>query len=88
MTKTLVALALIAGGILLVTRFVDTDKPMPAQARRLRARTKCLKLDAGRRLSQPATLKPNILVVDPKDRHASRSRKSLQRVRCRRTRYE
>ena len=31
MTKTLVALALIAGGILLVTRLVDTDKPMPAR---------------------------------------------------------
>src|SRR5262249_45828072 len=31
MTKTLVALVLIAGGILLVTRFVDTDKPEPAR---------------------------------------------------------
>ena len=31
MTKTLVALVLIAGGILLVTRVVDTDKPVPAR---------------------------------------------------------
>ena len=31
MTKTLVALVLIAGGILLVTRLVDTDKPVPAR---------------------------------------------------------
>ena len=32
MTKTLVALVLIAGGILLVTRLVDTDKPVPARS--------------------------------------------------------
>ena len=31
MTKTLVALVLIAGGILLVTRSVDTDKSVPAR---------------------------------------------------------
>jgi hypothetical protein len=31
MTKTLVALVLIAGGILLVARWVDTDKPVPAR---------------------------------------------------------
>ena len=52
MTKTLVTHfePLIAGDILLVTRLVDTDEPMPPDCRRLRARAKCLKLDGGRRL--------------------------------------
>jgi hypothetical protein len=31
MTKTLLALVLIAGGILVVLRLVDTDKPVPAR---------------------------------------------------------
>ena len=53
MTKTLVALVLIAGGILLVTRLIDTDKPVPARHQRTRAKSR--KLDACRRLCQPAT---------------------------------
>jgi hypothetical protein len=79
MTKTLVALALIAGGILLVTRLVDTDKPMPArlspptsadqmsEARRMSptisARDVCNLIDPWQKCS---FLKPNIMVVDPK----------------------
>ena len=55
MTKTLVALVLVAGGILLVTRLVDTDKPVPARLRRLRTRTKSRKLDTSRRVCRPAT---------------------------------
>ena len=55
MTKTLVALALIAGGIVLVTRVVDTDKPMPA---RLSPPTSADQISEARlvsRLCQPAT---------------------------------
>ena len=79
MTKTLVALALIAGGILLVTRLVDTDKPMPArlspptsadqmsEARRvsptMSARDVCNLIDPWQKCSFS---KPNIMVVDPK----------------------
>ena len=79
MTKTLVALVLIAGGILLVTRVVDTDKPVPArlspptsadqmsEARRrsptISARDVCNLIDPWQTCS---FLKPNILVVDPK----------------------
>jgi hypothetical protein len=79
MTKTLVALVLIAGGILVVTRLVDTDKPVPArlspptgadqisEARRvsptMSARDVCDLIDPWQRCSFS---KPNILVVDPK----------------------
>jgi hypothetical protein len=79
MTKTLVALVLIAGGILLVTRLVDTDKPEPArlspptgaeqisEARRLSpamsARDVCDLIDPWQKCS---FLKPNIKVADPR----------------------
>ena len=76
MTKTLVALVLIAGGILLVTRLVDTDKPVPArlspstsesEARRvsptMSARDVCNLIDPWQKCSFS---KPNIMVVDPK----------------------
>jgi hypothetical protein len=79
MTKTLVALVLIAGGILLVTRVVDTDKPVPArlslptsadqmsEARRasptMLARDVCNLIDPWQKCSFS---KPNIMVVDPK----------------------
>ena len=56
MTKTLVALVLIAGGILPVTRLVDTEKSCLPDCRRPRARIKFRKLGACRRLCQPATL--------------------------------
>ena len=78
MTKTLVALVLIAGGIVLVTR-VDTDKPVPArlspptsadqmsEARRvsptMSARDVCNLIDPWQKCSLS---KPNIVVVDPK----------------------
>jgi hypothetical protein len=79
MTKTLVALVLIAGGVLLVTRLVDTDNPVPArlspptganqisEARRvsptMSARDVCDLVDPWQRCSFS---KPNIMVVDPK----------------------
>ena len=80
MTKTLVALVLIAGGILLITtRLVDTDKPVPArfspptsadqisEARRvsptMSARDVCDLIDPWQKCSFS---KPNIKVVDPK----------------------
>ena len=79
MTKTLVALVLIAGGILLVTRLVDTDKPVPArlsppmdadqisEARRvspsMSARDVCNLIDPWQKCSFS---NPNIMVVDPK----------------------
>jgi hypothetical protein len=78
MTKTLVALVLIAGGILLVTRLIDTDKPVPARlsppiasqiskARRvsptMSARDVCNLIDPWQKCSFS---KPNIMVVDPK----------------------
>ena len=78
MTKTLVALVLIAGGILLVTRLVDADKPVPArlspptdadqisQARRvspsMSAHDVCNLIDPWQKCSFS---KPNIVVVDP-----------------------
>ena len=78
MTKTLVALVLIAGGILLVTRLVDTDKPVPArlsppmdadqisEARRvspsMSARDVCNLIDPWQKCSFS---NPNIMVVDP-----------------------
>ena len=55
MTKTLVALVLIAGGILLVTRSVDTDKPVPARLSPPTGADQISGLDACRRLCQPAT---------------------------------
>ena len=79
MTKTLVALVLIAGGILLVTRLVDTDKPVPA---RLSPPTDADQISEARRVSPSMSApdvcnlidpwqkcsfsKPNIMVVDPK----------------------
>jgi hypothetical protein len=79
MTKTLVALVLIAGGILLVTRLVDTDKPEPArlspptgadqisEARRvsptMSARDVCNFIDPWQKCSFS---KPNIIVVAPR----------------------
>ena len=79
MTKTLVALVLIAGGILLVTRLVDTDNSVPArlspptgvdkisEARRvsptMSARDVCDLIDPWQKCSFS---KPNIKVVDPK----------------------
>jgi len=80
MTKTLVALVLIAGGILLVTRLVDTDKPVPA---RLSPPTGADQVTSGARRVSPTMSardlcslidpwqkcsfsKPDIVVVDPK----------------------
>jgi hypothetical protein len=79
MTKTLVALVLMAGGILLVTRLVDTDKPEPA---RLSPPTGADQISGPRRVSPTMSArdvcnlidpwqkcsfsKPNIMVVDPK----------------------
>jgi hypothetical protein len=79
MTKTLAALVLIAGGILLVTRLVNTDKPQPArlspstgadqisEARRvsptMSARDVCNLIDPWQRCSFS---KPNIIVVAPR----------------------
>jgi hypothetical protein len=79
MMKTLVALILIAGGILLVTRLVGTEKPVPArlspptgadqisQAQRvsptMSARDVCNLIDPWQKCSFS---KPNIIVVDPK----------------------
>jgi hypothetical protein len=79
MTKTLVALVLIAGGILLATRLVDTGKPVPArlspptgadqisEARRvsptMSARDVCDLIDPWQKCSFS---KPNIKVVDPR----------------------
>ena len=99
MTKTLVALVLIAGGILLVTRVVDTEKPVPA---RLSPPTSVDQMSEARRLSPSMSARDVCDLIDPwqkcsfskpnscrsKDRHESRSRKPLQRVRRRRTRYE
>ena len=57
MTKTLLALVLIAGGILPVTRLVDTEKSVPARlSPPTGADQKFRKLGACRRLCQPATL--------------------------------
>ena len=80
MTKTLVALVLIAGGILLITtRLVDTDKSVPA---RLSPPTSADQISEARRVSPTMSArdvcdlidpwqkcsfsKPNIKVVDPK----------------------
>jgi hypothetical protein len=79
MTKTLAALVLIAGGILLVTRLVNTDKRMPArlspptgadqtsEARRvsptMSAHDVCNLIDPWQKCSFS---KPNIVVVDPR----------------------
>jgi len=79
MTKTLVALVVIAGGILLVTRSVDTGKPVPA---RLSPPTGADQISEARRVSPTMSAhdvcnlidpwqkcsfsKPNINVVDPK----------------------
>src|SRR5262245_46155883 len=79
MTKTLVSIVLIAGGILLVTRSVDTGKPVPA---RLSPPTGADQISEARRVSptmsahhacnlidpwQKCSLsKPNIKVVDPR----------------------
>jgi hypothetical protein len=79
MTKTLAALVLIAGGILLVIRLVDTDKPEPArlspptgadeisEARRvsptMSARDVCNLIDPWQKCS---FAKPNIMVVAPR----------------------
>jgi hypothetical protein len=79
MTKTLAALVLIAGGILLVTRLVDTGKPQPArlspptgadqisEARRasptMSARDVCNLIDPWQKCSFS---KPNIIVVAPR----------------------
>ncbi len=79
MTKTLAALVLIAGGILLVTRLVVTDKPVPA---RLSPPTSADQISEARRVSSTMSApdvcdlidpwqrcsfsKPNIMVVDPK----------------------
>ena len=48
MTKTLVALVLIAGGILVITRLVDTDKSVPA---RLSPPTSADQISEARRVS-------------------------------------
>jgi hypothetical protein len=79
MTKTLVALVLIAGGILLVTRVVDTDKPVLA---RLSPPTSADQISEARLVSPTMSARdvcnltdpwqkcsfsrPNIMVVDPK----------------------
>ena len=79
MTKTLVALVLIAGGILLVTRLVDTDKPVPARLSpptsadqmsevrsvlpTMSAHDVCNLIDPWQKCSFS---KPNIMVIDPK----------------------
>ena len=53
MTKTLVALVLIAGGVLLVTRLVDTDNPVPA---RLSPPTGANQISEARRVSPDAAM--------------------------------
>ena len=73
MTKTLVALVPIAGGILLVTRLVETDKlyrpdaDQISEARRvspsMSAHDVCNLIDPWQKCSFS---KPNIMVVDPK----------------------
>jgi hypothetical protein len=79
MTKTLAVLVLIAGGILLVTRLVDTDKPEPArlsppmgadqisEPRRvsptMSGRDVCTLIDPWQKCSFS---KPNIIVVAPR----------------------
>ena len=101
MTKTLVALVLIAGGILLVTRLVDTDKPVPA---RLSPPTDADQISEARRVSPSMSASRRLQSYRPlaevllfqteyhgcrsKDHHTSRRRKPLQRVRRRRPRYE
>ena len=62
MTKTLVALVLIAGGILLVTRLVDTDKPMPA---RLSPPTSADQMSEARRMSPTISARDVCNLIDP-----------------------
>jgi hypothetical protein len=98
MTKTLVALVLIAGGILLVTRLVDTDKPVPArlspptdqisEARRVSPTMSARDLQSYRSLAEVLLFEAEYYGCRSKDHHASRRRKPLQRVRRRRPRYE
>jgi hypothetical protein len=62
MTKTLVALVLIAGGILLVTRFVNADKPEPA---RLSPPTGADQISKARRVSPSRSARDVCNLVDP-----------------------
>ena len=101
MTKTLVALVLIAGGILLVTRSVDTDKPVPARLVAAYGRgpnlgnstrvADCVsprRLQSHRSLAEVLLFEAEYCGCRSKDHHASRRRKPLQRVRRRGSRYE
>ena len=62
MTKTLVALVLIAGGILLVTRSVDTDKSVPA---RLSPPTGADQISEARRVSPTMSARSVCNLIDP-----------------------
>jgi hypothetical protein len=62
MTKTLAALVLIAGGIVLVTRLVDTDKPEPA---RLSPPTGADQISVARRVSPTMSARDLCDLVDP-----------------------
>jgi hypothetical protein len=62
MTKTLVALVLIAGGILLATRSVDTGKPVPA---RLSPPTGANEISEARRVSQTMSARDVCDLIDP-----------------------
>jgi hypothetical protein len=96
--KTLVALVLIAGGILLVTRLVDTEKPVPA---RLSPPTGADQISQAQRVSPTMSARDVCNLIDPwqifeaehyrcrsKEHHPSCRRRPLQRVRRRRPRYE
>ena len=62
MTKTLVALVLIAGGILLVTRLVDTEKPVPA---RLSPPTSADQMSEARRVSPTMSARGVAILLIP-----------------------
>jgi hypothetical protein len=62
MTKTLAALVLIAGGILLVTRLVDTNKPEPA---RLSPPTGADQISEVRRVSPTMSARDVCNLIDP-----------------------
>jgi hypothetical protein len=70
MTKTLVALILIAGGILLVTRVVDTDKPVPS---RLSPPTSVDQMSEARRVSPTISARDVCNLIDPWQKCSFRS---------------
>jgi hypothetical protein len=62
MTRTLAALVLIAGGILLVTRLVDANKPEPA---RLSPPTGADQISEARRVSPTMSARDVCNLIDP-----------------------